>query len=89
MILTRRTAGARIRNSLRANFGQGEIGADVAVSQADMEALDSFAIANGLPRRRSEGSPNTASADCFHRPQRLISSPLNQLAFGRASDGLS
>jgi hypothetical protein len=51
MILSRRTAGAGIRNSLRANFGQGEIGADVAVSQADREALDSFAIANGLPRR--------------------------------------
>ena len=35
--------------ALAANFGQGDSGADVAVSQADIAALDSFAIANGLP----------------------------------------
>jgi hypothetical protein len=34
---------------LAANFGQGDSGADVSESQADIAALDSFAIANGLP----------------------------------------
>ncbi len=36
-------------SALAANFGQGDSGADVAVSQADIAALDAFAIANGLP----------------------------------------
>jgi hypothetical protein len=35
--------------ALAANFGQGDSGAGVAVSQTDIAALDSFAIANGLP----------------------------------------
>jgi hypothetical protein len=34
---------------LAANFGQGDSGADVAVSQADITALDAFAVTNGLP----------------------------------------
>jgi hypothetical protein len=36
-------------SALAANFGQGDSGADVQVTQADIAALDSFAIANGLP----------------------------------------
>ncbi len=36
-------------SALAANFGQGDSGADVAVSPADIAALDAFAIANGLP----------------------------------------
>jgi fibronectin-binding autotransporter adhesin len=36
-------------SALAANFGQGDSGAAVAVSQADINALDSFAIANNLP----------------------------------------
>ncbi len=35
--------------ALAANFGQGDNGANAAVSAADIAALDSFAIANGLP----------------------------------------
>jgi hypothetical protein len=36
-------------SALAANFGQGDSGADVAVSSADVAALDAFAVANGLP----------------------------------------
>ncbi len=36
-------------SALAANFGQGDSGADVAVSEADVAALDAFAVANGLP----------------------------------------
>ncbi len=36
-------------SALAANFGQGDSGAAVSVSSADIAALDSFAIANGLP----------------------------------------
>ncbi len=36
-------------SALAANFGQGDSGADVAVSPADVQALDAFASANGLP----------------------------------------
>ncbi len=35
-------------SALAANFGQGDSGAAVSVSQADIMALDAFAIANGL-----------------------------------------
>jgi autotransporter-associated beta strand protein len=35
-------------SALAANFGQGDSGADASVSQADIQALDSFAVANGL-----------------------------------------
>jgi fibronectin-binding autotransporter adhesin len=35
--------------ALAANFGQGDSGADVAVTPADIAALDAFAAANGLP----------------------------------------
>ena len=35
-------------SALAANFGQGDSGAAVAVSPADIAALDSFAAANGL-----------------------------------------
>jgi hypothetical protein len=34
---------------MAANFGQGDSGADTAVSQADVSALDAFAVANALP----------------------------------------
>jgi hypothetical protein len=36
-------------SALAANFGQGDSGAAVAVSSADIAALDAFAVANGLP----------------------------------------
>lgn len=36
-------------SALATNFGQGDSGADVAVSQADGAALDAFATANDLP----------------------------------------
>ncbi len=35
-------------SALAANFGQGDSGADVGVSVADIAALDAFAGANGL-----------------------------------------
>lgn len=35
--------------ALAANFGQGDSGGSMTVSQSDIAALDSFAIANGLP----------------------------------------
>ncbi len=49
-------------SALAANFGQGDSGADVAVSQADIDALDSFAIANGLPLPTFASVPEPASA---------------------------
>ncbi len=36
-------------SALAANFGQGDSGAAVSVSPADIAALDSFAVANNLP----------------------------------------
>ena len=48
-------------HALAANFGQGDSGADVAVSQADIAALDSFAIANGLPLPTFAAMPEPAS----------------------------
>jgi autotransporter-associated beta strand protein len=36
-------------SALAANFGQGDSGAAVAVSPADIAALDAFAVANNLP----------------------------------------
>ncbi len=36
-------------SALAANFGQGDSGAAASVTQADIAALDSFAVANGLP----------------------------------------
>jgi hypothetical protein len=49
-------------SALAHNFGQGDSGADVAVSQADIDALDSFAIANGLPLPAIGVVPEPASA---------------------------
>jgi hypothetical protein len=49
-------------SALAANFGQGDSGADVPVSQADIDALDSFAIANGLPLPTTAAVPELASA---------------------------
>ena len=49
-------------SALAANFGQGDSGADVPVSQADIDALDSFAIANGLPLPTFAAVPEPASA---------------------------
>ncbi len=48
--------------ALAANFGQGDSGADVAVSPADIAALDSFAIANNLPFPTIGVVPEPASA---------------------------
>jgi hypothetical protein len=44
-------------SALAANFGQGDSGADVSVSQADIAALDAFAVANGLPLPMIGGVP--------------------------------
>jgi autotransporter-associated beta strand protein len=48
-------------SALAANFGQGDSGADVQVTQADSAALDSFAIANGLPLPTFAAVPEPAS----------------------------
>jgi hypothetical protein len=48
--------------ALAANFGQGDSDAAVAVSQADIPALDSFAIANGLPPPSIAAVPEPAVA---------------------------
>jgi DNA-binding beta-propeller fold protein YncE len=48
-------------SALAANFGQGDSGAAVAVSPADIAALDSFAIANGLPLPTFAAVPEPAS----------------------------
>jgi hypothetical protein len=50
-------------SALAANFGQGDSGADVAVSQADIAALDAFAVANDLaiPAVRAVPEPTTAA----------------------------
>ncbi len=44
-------------SALAANFGQGDSGADVQIAQADIAALDSFAIANGLPLSTIDAVP--------------------------------
>jgi autotransporter-associated beta strand protein len=49
-------------SALAANFGQGDSGAAVAVSPADIAALDSFAVANGLPLPTFAAVPEPASA---------------------------
>jgi len=52
-------------SALAANFGQGDSGADVAVSQADIAALDSFAIANGLPMPTIAAVPEPMGGGLF------------------------
>ncbi len=49
-------------SALAANFGQGDSGADVQVTQADIAALDSFAIANDLPLPTIAVVPEPAAA---------------------------
>ncbi len=49
-------------SALAANFGQGDSGADAVVTPADIAALDSFAIANGLPLPTFAAVPEPASA---------------------------
>jgi len=48
-------------SALAANFGQGDSGAAVAVSPADIAALDAFAIANGLPLPTIAAVPEPAT----------------------------
>jgi len=48
-------------SALAANFGQGDSGADIAVSAADVAALDSFAGANNLPIPVGGAVPEPAS----------------------------
>jgi len=48
-------------SALAANFGQGDSGAAIAVSQADIDALDAFAVANGLPLPTISAVPEPAS----------------------------
>jgi hypothetical protein len=47
---------------LAANFGQGDSGADTSITQEDIQALDSFALANGLPMPTINVVPEPASA---------------------------
>jgi hypothetical protein len=47
-------------SALAANFGQGDSGAAVAVSPADIAALDAFAVANGLPLPAISSVPEPA-----------------------------
>jgi hypothetical protein len=49
-------------SALASNFGQGDSGADLPVTLADIAALDSFAIANGLPLPTFAAVPEPASA---------------------------
>jgi autotransporter-associated beta strand protein len=49
-------------SALAANFGQGDSGAAVAVSPADIAALDAFAVANNLPLPTIDAVPEPASA---------------------------
>jgi autotransporter-associated beta strand protein len=49
-------------SALAADFGQGDNGAAVAVSRADVAALDAFASANGLPAPAIGVVPEPASA---------------------------
>jgi hypothetical protein len=49
-------------SALAANFGQGDDGADATVSQADIDALDAFAIANHLPLPTIAAVPEPACA---------------------------
>jgi hypothetical protein len=46
-------------SALAANFGQGDSGA--AVTPADIAALDSFAVANGLPAPTIAAVPEPAT----------------------------
>ncbi len=48
-------------SALAANFGQGDSGAAVQVSPADIAALDSFAAANGLPAPAIAAVPEPAT----------------------------
>jgi len=48
-------------SALAANFGQGDSGAAVQVSPADIAALDSFAAANGLPAPTIAAVPEPAT----------------------------
>ncbi len=48
-------------SALAANFGQGDSGAAVSVTPADIAALNSFAIANGLPLPAIEAVPEPTS----------------------------
>jgi hypothetical protein len=52
-------------SALAANFGQGDSGADVQVTQADIAALDSFAIANNLPLPAIAAVPEPATGGLF------------------------
>jgi hypothetical protein len=67
--------------ALAANFGQGDSGAAVAVSQADIAALNSFAAANNLPIPTFGAVPEPATfglllvagAGTFNRRRRRFS----------------
>jgi len=48
-------------SALAANFGQGDSGADTSITPADIQALDSFAVANGLPVPTITAVPEPAS----------------------------
>ncbi len=48
-------------SALAANFGQGDSGADASITPADIQALDAFAVANGLPVPTITAVPEPAS----------------------------
>ncbi len=48
-------------SALAANFGQGDSGAAVTVTPADVQALDAFAAANGLPAPTIAAVPEPAT----------------------------
>jgi autotransporter-associated beta strand protein len=52
-------------SALAANFGQGDSGADTSVSAANLAALDSFAVANGLPIPTFAAVPEPGSLGLF------------------------
>jgi uncharacterized repeat protein (TIGR03803 family)/autotransporter-associated beta strand protein len=49
-------------SALAHNFGQGDSGADVAISQTDIQALDAFALANNLTLPAIGAVPEPAAA---------------------------
>jgi sugar lactone lactonase YvrE len=70
--------------ALAANFGQGDSGADTTISAADIAALDSFAIANGLPLPTFAAVPEPAAysllllsvVGTLYRRRRILQAPL-------------
>ncbi len=69
-------------SALAANFGQGDNGADLAVSPADIAALDAFAVANDLPLPTFASVPEPGCASSLHRRKRRTSAPSQKMIPG-------